>query len=54
MLVSLTLDFQQPYGKKPFESIVRKAENAGNQHFLTSIFSFPYNVFYSSVVNFNI
>ena len=27
-------DFQRPPRKKPFENIVGKGENAGNQHFL--------------------
>ena len=27
-------DFQRPCIKKPFENVVEKGENAGNQHFL--------------------
>ena len=34
--------------KKPFENIVGKGENAGNQHILL----FPHNVFYPSQKNF--
>ena len=30
----LNPDFQRPQGKKAFENIVGKGENAGNQHFL--------------------
>ena len=38
--------------KEAFKNILRKGENAGNQHFLvTSIFSFPQNVFYSGLKN---
>ena len=34
-------DFSQPYYERPFENIVGKGENAGNQHFLLF-----HNVFY--------
>ena len=39
-----------PLRKKPFENIVGKGENAGNQHFLL----FPHNAFYLLVGKFDV